>query len=156
MTLKVGRNEVEEIQLTKNREVPSVGQLKRIAIREAGIFVFVEVYDLGLILQWDRGTRIYVKADPKWKGKVKGLCGNMNNDEQDDLNSPSGGISEVSPVLFADSWRMHPYCPDSSLIGVPHSNRRKTEAEFVILIFCRILVNIISIDEAGLWLNVAF
>lgn len=143
MTLKVGRNEVEEIQLTKNRALPLGDNLKRIVIREAGIFVFVEVFDLGLVLQWDRGTRIYVKADPKWRNKVKGLCGNMNNDEQDDLNSPSGGISEVSSVLFADSWRMHPYCPDSSSIGVKNLNQE------IFKYFSRILVSIILIDEVG-------
>jgi len=35
--------------------------------------VFAEVFDLGLVLQWDRGTRIYVRADPRWKDKVSGL-----------------------------------------------------------------------------------
>jgi hypothetical protein len=32
--------------------------------------VFAEVFDLGLVLQWDRGTRVYIRADPKWKNKV--------------------------------------------------------------------------------------
>lgn len=39
-------------------------------MREAGLFVFVEVADLGLVLQWDQGTRIYLRLDPKWKGRV--------------------------------------------------------------------------------------
>lgn len=45
----------------------------RITIREAGLFVFAEVFDLGLVLQWDRGTRVYVRADPKWKDRVSDL-----------------------------------------------------------------------------------
>jgi hypothetical protein len=44
----------------------------RITIREAGLFVFAEVFDLGLVLQWDRGTRVYVRADPRWKDRVSG------------------------------------------------------------------------------------
>jgi hypothetical protein len=45
----------------------------RITVREAGLFVFAEVFDLGLVLQWDRGTRVYVRADPKWKDRVSDL-----------------------------------------------------------------------------------
>jgi hypothetical protein len=43
---------------------------KRILVREAGLFIFIEVADLGLVLQWDHGTRIYLRLDPKWKGRV--------------------------------------------------------------------------------------
>lgn len=32
--------------------------------------MFAEVADLGLVLQWDRGTRVSLRADPKWKNKV--------------------------------------------------------------------------------------
>lgn len=39
-------------------------------VREAGLFIFVEVADLGLVLQWDHGTRVYLRLDPKWKGRV--------------------------------------------------------------------------------------
>ncbi len=42
----------------------------RILVREAGLFIFIEVADLGLVLQWDHGTRIYLRLDPKWKGRV--------------------------------------------------------------------------------------
>jgi hypothetical protein len=43
---------------------------QRILVREAGLFIFIEVADLGLVLQWDHGTRIYLRLDPKWKGRV--------------------------------------------------------------------------------------
>lgn len=39
-------------------------------MRQAGLFVFAEVADLGIVLQWDKGTRVILKADPKWKGRV--------------------------------------------------------------------------------------
>lgn len=32
----------------------------------------------------------------------------------DDFQTPSGGISEVSPKLFGDSWRLQPYCPPAA------------------------------------------
>ncbi|XP_069168114.1 von Willebrand factor-like [Procambarus clarkii] len=90
--------------------------MTRTIIREAGLFVFAEVTDMGLVLQWDRGTRAYLRLDPVWKGKVRGLCGNYNGDEQDDFQTPSGGSSEVSVKIFGDSWRLQNYCPDSILI----------------------------------------
>ena len=45
----------------------------RMLVRDAGLFVFVEVADLGLVLQWDRGTRAYIRLDPKWKGFVSSI-----------------------------------------------------------------------------------
>lgn len=62
----------------------------------------------------------------------------MNNDEQDDLTNPSGGISEVSPVLFADSWRIHPYCPDSSEIKV------SLNFYFLIILIVKLLLRLVE------------
>lgn len=42
----------------------------RMMVRDAGLFLFVEVADLGLVLQWDHGTRAHIRLDPKWKGLV--------------------------------------------------------------------------------------
>lgn len=42
-------------------------------MRQAGLFIFAEVADLGIVLQWDKGTRVVLKADPKWKGRVRHL-----------------------------------------------------------------------------------
>lgn len=48
---------------------------------------------------------MYVKVDPRWKEKIKGLCGNYNDNEQDDFQTPSGGLAEASAKIFGDSWR---------------------------------------------------
>jgi len=47
----------EELVLTKGKELPKK-LFKRLSIRTAGLFVFVDVPDLGLVLQWDKG-KIY-------------------------------------------------------------------------------------------------
>ncbi|XP_044578140.1 hemocytin isoform X1 [Cotesia glomerata] len=112
VTLKVGNgNNQEIITLTRDKSIPN-DSFKRLAIRHAGLFVFVDVPDLGLVLQWDKGTRVYVKLDPKWKGRTKGLCGDYNNNSEDDFKTPSGGISEVSAGIFANSWKKDNYCPE--------------------------------------------
>jgi hypothetical protein len=43
---------------------------RRAIIRDLGLFVVVEVFDLGLVVRWDKGTRVYVNLDPKWKNRV--------------------------------------------------------------------------------------
>ncbi|XP_071530011.1 hemocytin-like isoform X2 [Panulirus ornatus] len=116
ITLRVGSGDsLETIEFSRNKPTPSTG-MTRTVIREAGVFVFAEVTDMGLVLQWDRGTRAYLRLDPMWQGKVQGLCGNYNGDEQDDFQTPSRGSSEASVKIFGDSWRLQNYCPESTLI----------------------------------------
>lgn len=45
-------------------------------------------------------------------GKTCGLCGNYNDNQNDDFTSPSGSI-EVSPNLFGDTWRVKQFCADA-------------------------------------------
>lgn len=53
--LTIGSGEQqEELVLTKGKAIPK-GPFKRLSIRTAGLFVFVDVPDLGLVLQWDKG-----------------------------------------------------------------------------------------------------
>lgn len=50
--------------------------------------------------------------------QVKGLCGNYNDNELDDFQTPSGGLNEVSVNIFGDSWKLQPYCPEAVEITV--------------------------------------
>ncbi|CAG9784021.1 unnamed protein product [Diatraea saccharalis] len=44
--------------------------------------------------------------------QVKGLCGNYNGDTRDDFQTPAGGgLTESSPIVFADAWKLKPSCP---------------------------------------------
>lgn len=47
-------------------------------------------------------------------GKVRGLCGNFNDNALDDFQTPSGGITEVDAKTFGDSWRLQKYCPETT------------------------------------------
>ncbi|EFN85665.1 Hemocytin [Harpegnathos saltator] len=112
ITLLVGNGEQrEELVLTKGKKIPE-GPFKRMTIRTAELFVFVDVPDLRLVLQWDKGTRAYVRLDPEWKGRTMGLCGDYNDNAEDDFKTPSGGISEASVNLFGDSWKKDTFCPE--------------------------------------------
>ncbi|XP_026667953.1 hemocytin isoform X2 [Ceratina calcarata] len=112
VSLTIGNDKnLETIVLTRGKELP-LDNFKRISMRTAGLFVFVDVPDMGLTLQWDRGTRVYVRLDPKWKARTKGLCGDYNDNSEDDFKTPSGGISEASANLFGDSWKRNEFCPE--------------------------------------------
>lgn len=113
--------------------------LKRLTIRQKGLNVIAESADLGLIVHWNQGSRIYLKVDPKWKNKVKGLCGNYNDNEADDFQTPSGGLTEVSANIFGDSWRLQAYCPQAEEISVCQHPFTKTLYEF--FLFFRIRVS---------------
>lgn len=98
--------------LSKNEigEIEYYGTPKAIKVHRAGVFVVVEMPELGILVKWDRGTRIYVKLSNKWKNRVQGLCGNFDGDATNDFKSPSTGI-ETSAVLFGDSWKLESFCP---------------------------------------------
>ncbi|XP_022121224.2 hemocytin [Pieris rapae] len=114
LTLKVGSGGASEevVTLAKNTPLPDGKNLKRIKIRTAGAYTFLDVPSAGVSVQWDRGLRAYVKLDSMWRNRVKGLCGNYNGDTRDDFQTPSGGgLAETSPLLFADSWKLKATCP---------------------------------------------
>jgi len=53
-----------------------------------------------------------VKLNPQWKGRTMGLCGDYNDNGEDDFKTPSDGISEASINLFGDSWKKDMSCPE--------------------------------------------
>lgn len=95
-------------------EIVRYGKPKSIIVYRAGIFVVVEMPELGILVKWDRGTRIYVKLSSKWRNHVQGLCGNFDGDATNDFKSPSTGL-ETSAVLFGDSWKLENFCPRKSI-----------------------------------------
>lgn len=74
VSLKVGPQEKEENIVFKNYGFSySHNDMERISVREIGLFIVAEVFDLGITLRWDRNTRIYLKADSRWKNRVSAL-----------------------------------------------------------------------------------
>ena len=52
---------------------------------------------------WDGWWRVEVTVSSGWQGKLCGLCGNYNNDNNDDFMLP-GGILTNSAEVFGASW----------------------------------------------------
>ncbi|XP_067647324.1 hemocytin isoform X2 [Eurosta solidaginis] len=99
-------------------------------IYKAGVFIVVEVIPLKLQVKWDEGTRVYVKLGNEWKNKVKGLCGNYNDNAVDDMQTPSQGI-ETSPLIFGHAWKVQQFCaqPTTTIDACKEHPQRETWAQ---------------------------
>ncbi len=101
---------IKSIKLNNPFEHISTGKLlKKILTYRSGVFLVVEMPHIGLLLKWDRGTRVYLRLENRWKGKVQGLCGNYNYDALDDFLNPSHG-TENNPIIFGHSWKLDDSC----------------------------------------------
>ncbi|XP_057292411.1 SCO-spondin-like isoform X2 [Hydractinia symbiolongicarpus] len=67
---------------------------------------------IGITVLWDRGTRILISLNPKYKGSTCGLCGNFNDDQNDDFTTPELDVV-VNAASFGDSWKVNDRCPDT-------------------------------------------
>lgn len=77
------------------------GKLK---VYPSGLSVFVET-DFGLTVQYDWKESLLITVSDKLSGKVCGMCGNFNDNKDDDMVTPSG--SKASNVAaFGKSWRV--------------------------------------------------
>ncbi|XP_056382864.1 mucin-5AC-like [Hyla sarda] len=80
-------------------------------VRQMGIYLVVEAAN-GLVLVWDKKTTIFVKLDPKFEGKVCGLCGNFDGNAANDFVTRSQ--SKVGDVAeFGNSWKLSERCPNA-------------------------------------------
>ncbi|XP_063157945.1 SCO-spondin-like [Candoia aspera] len=81
-----------------------------LALERAGLFL-VLLARLGVTVLWDGGTRVYIKLDARYQGRVAGLCGNFDGDAENDFSSQQG-IVEPTADLFGNSWRISLLCPE--------------------------------------------
>ncbi|XP_072142254.1 mucin-5AC-like [Dermacentor andersoni] len=89
-------------------------------LRETTLHVTVFT-DVGLIVQWDKGTTVSLAVQPTWRGRVKGLCGNFDGDQANDFQTPSGGVAEGDARVFGDAWKLQEACRNNiSFTGDGH------------------------------------
>ena len=105
----------------------SMAPTTKMLVHKAGVFKVIEIPHLGIQIKWDRFTRVYVKLDNKWKGRVQGLCGNNNKNIKDDMSTPSYGI-ETSVLIFGHSWKLDSSCqmPTALSDSCAENPQRKT------------------------------
>ncbi|KAM9572871.1 SCO-spondin-like [Guaruba guarouba] len=89
-----------------------------LTLERAGLFLLL-LTRMGLAVLWDGGTRVYIRLEPRHRGRVAGLCGNFDGDAENDLSSQQG-VLEPSAELFGNSWRLSLLCPEVDGTGARH------------------------------------
>ncbi|XP_055085800.1 alpha-tectorin-like, partial [Periophthalmus magnuspinnatus] len=74
-----------------------------VVVDTLGFSVFVST-DFGLEVSYNDDTWVKIKVPYRYQGATCGLCGNFNNDPDDDFQTPEGDI--VSSLDFGKSWQV--------------------------------------------------
>ncbi|KAL1247256.1 hypothetical protein QQF64_022632 [Cirrhinus molitorella] len=75
-------------------------------------FIIAELNSLHLEIQLAPVMQLYIVASTEEKGKMSGLCGNYNDNREDDFKTESGIIEDTSPT-FVNLWKKNFYsCTD--------------------------------------------
>ncbi|XP_051548147.1 mucin-2-like [Myxocyprinus asiaticus] len=110
ISLSFGRYKVILSQENGYKVVESNGTDYQYYIQSVGIYIVIEVRDL-LNLIWDNKTSLMLQLHPSLKSKVCGLCGNFDGNANNDFMKHDG--QEVTDaVIFGNSWKVNPSCPD--------------------------------------------
>ncbi|XP_072530311.1 uncharacterized protein [Salminus brasiliensis] len=82
------------------------------SVHTVGLYIIISVPDLGLTVIWDKHTRIKIVLQARWKGNVRGLCGNFDGVVTNDLLTRSSSLV-FSTLEFGNSWKTAvPPCSD--------------------------------------------
>ncbi|XP_075427173.1 IgGFc-binding protein-like isoform X2 [Ascaphus truei] len=97
----LGKNNIVSIN---NASVTLPANVSDIQITHSGRYVIVTT-DFGLQLQFNGDHELFVRVKENYKGTLCGLCGNYNDNQQDDFMQPNGTlVSDVND--FGNSWRV--------------------------------------------------
>ncbi|XP_053305293.1 mucin-5B-like [Spea bombifrons] len=86
-------------------------------VRTMGIYLVIESSN-GLVLVWNRATSIFIHLSVDFKGKVCGLCGNLDGDSNNDFTTRSHCVVE-DVKEFRDSWKLSKECPEVYITKEP-------------------------------------
>ncbi|KAM6216313.1 mucin-19 [Rhynchocyon petersi] len=81
------------------------------SVHTVGLYLILK-FESGMTLIWDKNTRISAIMDPRWNGKVCGLCGNNNGDLKDDFTTRYSSLA-AGPLEFGNSWKTTQECSDT-------------------------------------------
>ncbi|XP_010077579.1 PREDICTED: zonadhesin-like, partial [Pterocles gutturalis] len=82
---------------------PVENRLQGVSIGKVGRFIVVET-DFGVIVKYDGNHHLEITLPQSYFSKVHGMCGNFNDNREDDLSLPNGTL--VSVTQFGNSWKV--------------------------------------------------
>ncbi|GAA6233825.1 mucin-5AC-like [Lates japonicus] len=118
-TIRIFLESAELILTEGSYQLLSSGNEETVPFRYStmGNYLVIEANN-GLIVMWDRKTSLFIKLSPKYKGRVCGLCGSYDNNANNDFTTRCHAVV-VSPLVFGNSWKDLPSCPDAQSITSP-------------------------------------
>ncbi|KAF6128234.1 zonadhesin [Phyllostomus discolor] len=87
----------------KQFTLPSTNKVRGVSISASGIYTVLSVY-IGLQVKFDGSGFLEIELPRVYYGKVCGMCGNFNGEEEDDLMMPSDELAQ-NDTEFVDSWQ---------------------------------------------------
>ncbi|KAF3854765.1 hypothetical protein F7725_022820 [Dissostichus mawsoni] len=98
-----------KIYFTDNSGNPSpssvVGRGSEFELWKAGYYTVVHFSSQELTILWDRKTTVHIRAGPRWKGLLSGLCGNFDSVTVNDMTT-SSHMEVNNAQTFGDSWSL--------------------------------------------------
>ncbi|ELK07160.1 Mucin-19 [Pteropus alecto] len=100
---------VTAIKTTESKECELNGNAY--SVHTVGLYLILK-FLIGITMIWDKNTRVSVILDPRWNGKVCGLCGNSNGDLKDDFTTRYSSVA-AGALEFGNSWKTSQECSDT-------------------------------------------
>ena len=93
-------------------------QTHEVTVLRTGGHPHVILTELGVKVSWDGLYRVEVTVSTSWRGRLCGLCGNYNDDPNDDFMT-ANNVLVSSPNTFAYSWVTHDMHGTCSGLSIP-------------------------------------
>lgn len=146
-TIAIARSETGRVRIDDSLwSLPVTLKNGKLLMFQSGRSVVIET-DFGLTVRYDWEHYLEVDLSATYAGKTCGLCGNFNNNPNDDFTTPSG-TQAGGTVAFGSSWKVpglvkNALCKDDCVGGCErceHSLMKKWEGD----LFCGLITLVLD------------
>uniref|UniRef100_A0A2K6RM01 Zonadhesin n=1 Tax=Rhinopithecus roxellana TaxID=61622 RepID=A0A2K6RM01_RHIRO len=100
VTLQKGRHVLIN---SKKVTLPAISQIPGVSVKSSSIYTIVNI-KIGVQVKFDGNRLLEIELPTTYYGKVCGVCGNFNDEEEDELMMPSDELAH-SDSEFVNSWK---------------------------------------------------
>ncbi|XP_011799349.1 PREDICTED: LOW QUALITY PROTEIN: zonadhesin [Colobus angolensis palliatus] len=88
---------------SKKVTLPAISQIPGVSVKSSSIYTIVNI-KIGVQVKFDGNRLLEIELPTTYYGKVCGVCGNFNDEEEDELMMPSDELAH-SDSEFVNSWK---------------------------------------------------
>eukprot|EP00074_Homo_sapiens_P065860 XP_011514857.1 zonadhesin isoform X2 [Homo sapiens] len=88
---------------SKQVTLPAISQIPGVSVKSSSIYSIVNI-KIGVQVKFDGNHLLEIEIPTTYYGKVCGMCGNFNDEEEDELMMPSDEVAN-SDSEFVNSWK---------------------------------------------------